>query len=199
MAAPAQLNGWLWRVPFLLGALLILVAVYIRRKLKESPTFEVLSAEGVEPEQISLGEAIRTSRKNILLGIGLRMAENGNSSIYSALLLAFIGTMAAYKGANIGPIGASVAAVVSVFTVVFFGNAHRYTGVAMAREISAVLAGGIAPLVGAAMLAASGNAWWTIGLYSMVLNVISFVTTFFTPEPAGRSLTDLADAGAPLR
>lgn len=115
------LHTWLWRLPFLLGAVLILVAVWIRAKLKESPTFEVLEQEGIEPEKISLGEALRTSRKNILIGIGLRMAENGNSSIYSALLLAFIGTIAVYKGANIGPVGAVVAAVVSIFTVVAFG------------------------------------------------------------------------------
>ncbi len=255
------LHTWLWRLPFLLGAVLILVAVWIRAKLKESPTFEVLEQEGIEPEKISLGEALRTSRKNILIGIGLRMAENGNSSIYSALLLAFIGTIAVYKGANIGPVGAVVAAVVSIFTVVafgalsdrlgrvkvyryaalfqaiialpgfylitlgnpwlvilvmavgigigvqgmlgpqcsmlpeLFGNAHRYTGVAMSREISAVLAGGIAPMLGAVFLAATNNAWWTIGTYSLVLSLITFATTFVTPETRGRSLVDLADAG----
>ena len=255
------LHTWLWRLPFLLGAVLILVAVWIRAKLKESPTFEVLEQEGIEPEKISLGEALRTSRKNILIGIGLRMAENGNSSIYSALLLAFIGTIAVYKGANIGPVGAVVAAVVLIFTVVafgalsdrlgrvkvyryaalfqaiialpgfylitlgnpwlvilvmavgigigvqgmlgpqcsmlpeLFGNAHRYTGVAMSREISAVLAGGIAPMLGAVFLAATNNAWWTIGTYSLVLSLITFATTFVTPETRGRSLVDLADAG----
>lgn len=260
LAHKEVLMGWLWRVPFLLGAVLILVAVYIRRRLKESPTFELLGTEGAEPVKISLIEAIRSSKKNILIGIGLRMAENGNSSIYSALLLAFVGGMAVYKGANIGTIGAVVAALVSIFTVVafgalsdrfgrvrvyryaalfqaiialpgfylltlgnvwlvilvmalgigvgvqgmlgpqcsllpeLFGNSHRYTGVALAREISAVFAGGIAPLLGATFLAMTDNAWWTIALYSMVLSLITWGTTFVTPETAGRSLGDLADA-----
>ncbi len=259
--APREvLFGWLWRVPFLLGAVLILVAVWIRLKLKESPTFEVLHQEGHEPEKIGLGEALRSSRKNILIGIGLRMAENGNSSIYSALLLAFVGSIAAYQGQNLGPLGAVIAAMVSaVMVVVFgalsdrfgrvkvyrfgalfqaiiampafylltlghgwlvllvmaigigigvqamlgpqcamlpelFGNSHRYTGVAMAREISAVIAGGIAPLLGATFLAMTNNAWWVIGLYSLVLSVITFATTFVTPETVGRSLTSLEDA-----
>lgn len=75
-----------------------------------------------------------------------------------------------------------------------FGNNHRYTGVATAREFSAVLAGGIAPLLGAVFLAATGNAWWVIGLYSFVLSAITFATTFVTPETAGRDLNLLEDA-----
>ena len=63
-----------------------------------------------------------TSKKNILIGIGLRMGENGNSSIYSALLLAFVATMPAFAQQKlIGTWGAVVAAAVSCFTVVLFG------------------------------------------------------------------------------
>ena len=41
----------------------------------------------------------------------------------------------------------------------------------------------------------TGNAWWIIAIYSAVLSLISFLTTFVTPETKGRSLTDLNDAG----
>ena len=258
------LFGWLWRVPFLLGAVLIVVAVVIRMRLKESPAFEALEeaeAQRDAPVRQSVGQAIKTSRRNILVGIGLRMGENGNSSIYSALLLAYVASLPAYKGQQlIGTWGAVVAALVAIFTVVafgalsdkvgrvpvyrwgafftaafafpgfylltlgqvwlvllvmgvgvgigvqsmlgpqcallpeLFGNAHRFTGVATAREFSAVIAGGIAPLLGAVLLTATGNAWWVIAAYSAVLALISFATTFVTPETAGRSLTDFNDA-----
>ena len=265
MASRDVLFGWLWRVPFLLGAVLIIVAVVIRMRLKESPAFEALEeaeAHREAPVKQSVGQAIATSKRNILIGIGLRMGENGNSSIYSALLLAYVASLPAYKGqALLSTWGAVVAALISVFTVVFFGalsdrvgrvqvyrwgaffsmafafpafwlltlgqiwlvlvvmgvgigigvqgmlgpqcallpelfgNQHRFTGVATAREFSAVLAGGIAPLAGASLLFVTGNAWWIIAIYSAVLSLISFLTTFVTPETKGRSLTDLNDAG----
>ena len=265
LAHPEVLFAWLWRVPFLLGAVLIVVAVVIRMRLKESPAFEALEeaeAHREAPVKQSVGQAIRTSRKNILIGIGLRMGENGNSSIYSALLLAYVASLPQFSTQKlIGTWGAVVAAGVSIITVVLFGylsdkvgrvpvyrygalftaafafpgfwlltlgqvwlvllvmgvgigigvqsmlgpqcamlpelfgNAHRFTGVATAREFSAVIAGGIAPLVGAALLAVTGNAWWIIAQYSAVLALISFGTTFVTPETQGRSLIDLNDAG----
>src|SRR5690606_41260546 len=40
-----------------------------------------------------------------------------------------------------------------------FGNRHRYLGVAMAREISAVPAGGLAGVLGAYLLAAADGDW----------------------------------------
>ena len=58
-----------------------------------------------------------------------------------------------------------------------------------------MLAGGIAPLVGASLLTLTNNAWWVIAIYSCVLALISYATTFVTPETRGRSLTDLNDAG----
>ncbi len=265
MASRDVLFGWLWRVPFLLGAVLIIVAVVIRMRLKESPAFEALEeAEAKQGEHVkqTVGQAIATSRRNILIGIGLRMGENGNSSIYSALLLAYVASLPAYHGqALLSTWGAVVAALISVFTVVLFGalsdrvgrvqvyrwgaffsmvfafpafwmltlghiwlvlvvmgvgigigvqamlgpqcallpelfgNQHRFTGVATAREFSAVLAGGIAPLLGASLLFVTGNAWWVIAIYSGLLSLISFLTTFVTPETMGRSLTDLNDAG----
>jgi len=41
-----QFNAWGWRVPFLLSALLVLVSLYIRLSLKESPLFAGLKKSG---------------------------------------------------------------------------------------------------------------------------------------------------------
>ena len=85
-----------------------------------------------------------------------------------------------------------------------FGARHRYVGVALGRESSAVIAGGIAPLIGAAIISwmnASGgkvgaiNAWLPLAAYVTILSLITLVTTFYTPETRGRDLDDVRDAG----
>jgi len=83
-----------------------------------------------------------------------------------------------------------------------FGARHRYIGVSVAREASAVLAGGIAPFIGAALigwsttnLGSAKAAWVPIAGYLAVLSLITIVATFFTPETQGRDLDDPRDAG----
>jgi MFS transporter, MHS family, metabolite:H+ symporter len=75
-----------------------------------------------------------------------------------------------------------------------FGNRHRYIGVAVSREFSAVVAGGIAPLLGVWFLGLTGYSWWPLGVYTLVLAVITIGTTFITPETRGRDLNVIDDA-----
>jgi MFS family permease len=43
---PEQFDAWGWRVPFLLSTVLLLVSVYIRLQLQESPEFQEIKAAG---------------------------------------------------------------------------------------------------------------------------------------------------------
>lgn len=98
----------------------------------------------------------------------------------AAVFLVLIG------GMSIGMLG--MYAVQSSYFPELFGNRYRYTGCAAAKEFGAVISGGISPVVAAALLVWFGNAWWLIGTYIAVLAGIAFVTTFFSPETAGRDL-----------
>ena len=42
----AKFNSWGWRIPFLVSILLVIVSVYIRLKMKESPLYAKLKTEG---------------------------------------------------------------------------------------------------------------------------------------------------------
>ncbi|MFJ4169172.1 MFS transporter [Paenarthrobacter sp. NPDC089714] len=261
MADKSVLQGWLWRVPFLASFILIAVAIFIRLKLKETPAFQELEKHKNVVKN-PIGALWKHSKKNVLVGIGLRMGENGNSSIYSALLVSFMSMPAGVFAGNnsIGPVGLLIAAGFAAILVVtfgalsdrfgrvpvyrygalfqaiiavpafylvtlgnvtlvwvvmavgiaigvqsmlgpqcpllpeLFGSQYRFTGVAMSREISAVIAGGVAPLLGAVLLAATNHSWLVLAVYSLVLALISFVTTFFTPETVGRDLVSTEDA-----
>ena len=43
---PEQFDAWGWRVPFLLSTVLLLISVYIRMQLQESPEFQEIKAAG---------------------------------------------------------------------------------------------------------------------------------------------------------
>lgn len=251
---------WAWRVPFLASFLLILVALFIRMRLRETPTFiELEKHDETAPHPFQ--EIFRQGMPGVIAGIGLRMAENGGSYMFQTLALSFATTTAAATvdrgvatwgvtlGALLGLVtiplsghlsdkvgrlpvyrfgavfmllytfpawwllslgnGAVVIGVVAIGIGVavnsmlgpqcallpeMFGNRHRYLGVAMAREISAVLAGGLAGALGAWLLAISDGNWVLPALYMATLAAITTASTFLVPETRGRDLLRVQDA-----
>ncbi|AOM41594.1 MFS transporter [Xenorhabdus hominickii] len=83
--------------------------------------------------------------------------------------------------------------VQAAWGVELFGVTNRYTKMAFAKELGAMLSGGTAPLVASALLSFSGH-WWPIACYFTVMASIGFITTFFAPETRGRDLNLLEDA-----
>jgi MHS family metabolite:H+ symporter-like MFS transporter len=75
-----------------------------------------------------------------------------------------------------------------------FGNRYRYSGVALSREIGALLAGGLAPLLGLYLVGLSGGQFWVMGVYMATLAVLTFIGTLLSTETRGRDLTVLGDA-----
>ncbi len=65
-----KFNDWGWRIPFLVSILLVVVSIYIRLKMKESPLFEKLKQEGnvsVNPLKESFGH--KSNLKMVLLAL----------------------------------------------------------------------------------------------------------------------------------
>ena len=75
-----------------------------------------------------------------------------------------------------------------------FGNRYRYSGVALTREIGAVLSGGLAPHLGIYLTGLFGGAVWVMGIYMAVLAALTLVGTALSTETKGRDLTLSADA-----
>ncbi|MGZ5190900.1 MAG: MFS transporter [Flavisolibacter sp.] len=66
----AKFNDWGWRIPFLISILLVIVSIYIRLKMKESPLFTKLKSEGktsTNPLKESFGH--KTNLKMVLLAL----------------------------------------------------------------------------------------------------------------------------------
>lgn len=255
----AQFLAWGWRLPFLSSFLLILIALWIRAKLRETPTFVVLEKH----EQVAshpIREIFTTGRPGVVVGIGLRMAENGGSYLFQSVALAFVTSAAIGLDRGIVTWGVSLGSLIgivsvpltgalsdrfgrvpvyragAVFVLLFsfpawylltigshavaiaviaigigvgvntmlgpqcsllpemFGNRHRYLGVAMAREISAVLAGGLAGVIGASLLDWTDSNWVVMAIYMATLAAITTGATFLVPETRARDLLRQEDA-----
>jgi len=84
----AAFLSWGWRVPFLLGVLLLGVGMFIRLKIYESPVFEKAKAEDPGPK-IPILAVIRDHPRNVLLAMGARFAENAFFYIFTVLVLSY--------------------------------------------------------------------------------------------------------------
>ncbi|AZS38166.1 Proline/betaine transporter [Microbacterium lemovicicum] len=84
-------GDWAWRVPFLASILLVIVGLIIRAKVPESPVFEDVKAEG-KILKSPLTEVIKTDWRNILRGIGLRVAETAGYAVSITYLISYLNT-----------------------------------------------------------------------------------------------------------
>jgi metabolite-proton symporter len=92
----ADFEAWGWRIPFLLSAVLVLIGLYVRLQLEESPVFSEAKAEIAEKKQESshlpLLEVIKTYPKEVLIAMGMRLAENISYYIFTIVVLTYVTT-----------------------------------------------------------------------------------------------------------
>ena len=89
-----QFLAWGWRMPFLLSAVVVVVGLFIRLRIAESPVFEEVKETHTEARAPIL-DVFRTNAKNILLIAGMRLAIN--TTFYAATVFAL-----SYATANLG-------------------------------------------------------------------------------------------------
>ncbi len=75
-----------------------------------------------------------------------------------------------------------------------FGARARLTQLALAKELAAIVATGIGPVVAAALVFGTGGSWWPIAIMIGFFSICSLGAAIVMPETAGRDLTVLNDA-----
>ncbi len=63
-----------------------------------------------------------------------------------------------------------------------FGTRVRYSGASLGYQLASVFAGGFAPLIATALLAANGGDPMLVALYMVGLGLVSVIATLFAPE-----------------
>ena len=119
LTSDATFRSWGWRVPFLLSGLLVIVGIWIRRTLTESPMFKEVEHQGAP--QAPIVEVLRRYWRQVLLAIGARVGVD--VAFYTFVL--FIATyVATYLGLpkQYALNAVLVAAGVQVVAIPWFGH-----------------------------------------------------------------------------
>jgi metabolite-proton symporter len=89
-------NAWGWRIPFLLSAVLVMIGLWVRLTIEESPVFTEAQAEleAKDTTHMPLVEVVRRYPKEVVLAMGMRLAENISYYIFTVISITFLTTYA---------------------------------------------------------------------------------------------------------
>ena len=109
-----DLMNWGWRLPFLASFLLIIVGIFVRLRVTETPIYtEAVVARGKVESNPAI-EALRQHPRNFMVVLGARMAENGLGYFFPVFGLSYvINTVGLSKGD-------ALSALMLAFTVELF-------------------------------------------------------------------------------
>jgi metabolite-proton symporter len=92
----AQFLSWGWRIPFLLSIVLVLVGLWVRVTVSESPVFKAAQEEAaraeatVEAERAPILQVLSRYRREVLIAMGARVAENVSYYVWTAFVLVYV-------------------------------------------------------------------------------------------------------------
>jgi MFS transporter, MHS family, shikimate and dehydroshikimate transport protein len=257
MTSEAAFMSWGWRVPFLASAILVVVGLFIRLKIMESPAFERVKETKTEAPR-PIVDVVRKYPREVLVAMGMRVAENGCFYILTVFVLAYgENELGLAKGTMLT--GVIIAAAIGLVTVPLwgalsdrvgrkplylagavittlwafplfglmntetpvliwlsiavgvnlghdlmygpqaayfselFGTRVRYSGASLGYQLASVFAGGFAPLIATALLAANGGDPALVALYMVGLGLITVVATLLAPETVHKDVHEAED------
>lgn len=252
--ASASFESWGWRLPFWTGLVLIVVGVFLQRRIEDTPVFRKLRAEGdgkPAAEKPPLVAAIRGHWRQILQAAGAFMVVNTAYYIFVSGILSYGTTTLEMSRSTVLALvlGAGATQLVTMplmgylsdrmsrrklyltgtvllglwafplfwlvdtrqpaliflalavgftfhsmmygpqaalYAEMFSANV-RYSGASLGYQIASIFAGGLAPFVMTALLAATG-ASWSVSVYILFMAVITFAAVSWIKETFQRDL-----------
>src|SRR5580700_8588499 len=116
-----DLMSWGWRLPFLASFLLILIGIFVRLRVAETPVFTQAVLGRGKVEQNPAMEALRRHPRNFMVVLGARLAENGLGYFFPVFGLSYIiTTLGVPKSEALSAL--MLAFVVELFAIVGFAS-----------------------------------------------------------------------------
>jgi MFS family permease len=107
--------AWGWRIPFLLSVVLIGVGLFVRLRILETPAFEKVKEDRRESRRPLL-DVFREHPREVLIGMGMRFAQNVVFYIYTVFVLSYGEGSLGYSRSDLLR-GVVLASVIGLFTI----------------------------------------------------------------------------------
>jgi metabolite-proton symporter len=134
-----QFLAWGWRVPFLFSIVLVVLGMYIRLGISETPVFMRLVSER-RIERAPVVEVIRRQPREIILTALCRMAEQAPFYVFTAFVFAY-GTGMLHLSRDFLLVAVLASALLSFFSIPFFGHLSDRLGRKRVYMFGAALTG----------------------------------------------------------
>jgi MFS family permease len=239
-----QFLSWGWRVPFWLSLIMVVIGLWIRLGIFETPIFQRVLAQG-RVARVPVVDVFKRQPKEVFLTAFARMAQMAPIFVYSAFVFPY-GTQVVHLSRDLILLALLIASFMSFFTIPLWGFLSdrlgrkrvyifgaiatglfafayfamvntaipalvilatmlafffhdmmwgplaaltaevftprlRYSGASMGFQLASVFAGGPAPMIATALLAATGSGY-VIALYIFSCAVVSIVATAMLPS-----------------
>ncbi|MFF7558183.1 MFS transporter [Streptomyces olivaceus] len=127
LSSDAQYEAWVWRVPFLLSAVLLVYTLVVRTRLAESGDFARLQREG-GVEKAPLVALLRGHWAPLLLALGARTADAVTGNVVGPVVTAYVVTYL-HRSDSIGIIGTMIPSVICLPMMLCLGRLGDRFGV----------------------------------------------------------------------
>lgn len=125
-AGTSFVTGFAWRIPFFISALLVIIGLYIRLRILETPLFAEVKNQRRDVSA-PIVEAFRHSTPEILLSAGARFVEQAPFYLFSTFVITYgVDKLALGRTPILNAI--TFAAIVELFTIPLFGYLSDQVG-----------------------------------------------------------------------
>jgi MFS family permease len=114
-----QFMSWGWRIPFIASVVLLVIGVWIRSSLDETPDFKKVQQSGAVV-RLPIAEVFRSHWRAVLVSIGAKAAETGPFYIFGTYVIAYATGMGVEN--NIVLTAVAVAAILATIWMPIFGR-----------------------------------------------------------------------------
>lgn len=92
----ADFLSWGWRIPFLLSSVLVLLGLWIRKDIDETPDFQRVKASG-QVAKTPLRDTLKHHWREVLIAAGLKVVETAPFYIFSTFVVSYATSTLTYQ------------------------------------------------------------------------------------------------------